>query len=403
MRNGRYGSPPRQLWRCYPPNGGQPHSFAGALPRQVLDDGHTCPSCESDLAAHQGPRAPRTWAFPVREAAAALAAVGAGMTYTAASEVARERSGRPLFANGLGAQLVANWVEVLTPVVAARHAETAWPETIVCDKTTFMTTNVRTGQRSQAFAVMAVWGYHEGVRRGRLWALRASHHADEPAWSEVLAQLPGTPRLVVSDLDQALHNAVANRWPLPGAAPRNWSPVPAEPFVKWCEHHLYQLGRQQLRDAGLGRDPDHMRRLSRAFKSPQGWAAFRRGVAAVPAVDAWADGVDRWVRAQASWRGRLPPHHANGAVETALQIVRKFIRARAYSFRNATRTNRLLELARIRINRGGDEVAYAADIREHLTADRPLDKQLTCVDHGTRPRHRNRPPGYQPPPSSLRS
>jgi hypothetical protein len=39
---------------------------------------------------------------------------------------------------------------------------------------------------------------------------------------------------------------------------------------------------------------------------------------------------------------------------------------RAFCYRNAERTNRMLELVRLRLNRADDPVAYAAAIRGYL-------------------------------------
>jgi len=399
-RNGHYGTPPRQLWRCTPDDGSTPHAFAGQLPRQMLEDGHTCPSCESELAAHQGPPSAPTYAFPVREAAAALVAVGTGATYTEAAAVARVRAGRRVMAAGLGAQLVANWVEVLGPVVTAEAAESEWPETIVCDSTNFMVTNVRTGARTQAFAVLAVWGYPAGAARGRLWSLTASHRARGADWSRVFATLPGRPELVVSDLSGAIHGAVARRWPAPIPAPRNWSPVPAEPFVYRCEHHLRQNALEHFATYGITRDRTAQRLLGKAFKSPQGWAAFRRFAKGYVQLDHWASMADPWLRPQTYQRAKLPQHHANGAAEQAIQQTIDLIGQRAYSFRNEVRTNALLELVRARLNGRADEVAYATAIRNHLAAGGRLTPQLACVDVGTKPR--NRQPNQVVPASSLR-
>lgn len=354
----------------------------------MLPGGHTCDACESDLAPHQGPASPPTYEFPVREAAAALAAVGAGLTYTEAAQHARARTGRPPTAAGLGAQLVGNWVEVLTPVVAEAHRETEWPETIVCDSTSFLVLNRRTGYRSLAFNVLAVWGYPAGRARGRLWALSASHRATAVEWFELFGTLPGTPGLVVADHDRAIHGALRNRWPRSGAAPANWSPLPTEPFVKWCEHHLYELGRKNLERYGLHKDPTARTLLGQAFKSPQGWAAFTAFAEGHIQLDAWCAKNDPWVSAQTASRSRLPDHHANGAVEKALQQVIGLMGQRAYSFRNRYRTNQLLELARLRINGVADETAYAAAIRHHLNTGGTLPRQLTCADRGTRPRQR---------------
>ena len=385
VRNGRYGDPPRQLWRCVPGDGSRAHTFAGRLPRQFLDEEGTCPSCESHLSAHQGPATPPSWAFPVREAAAALVAVASGQTYTEAAGVARVRAGRRPMAPGLGAQLVANWVEVLTPVVAAPHAEVGWPETVVCDSTSFLVTNTRTGVRSLAFSVLGVWGYDTGAARGRLRALRAFHRAGAHEWAEVFAALPGVPVQVVCDHAGAIHNAVAATWPPTTTRRASWSPVAAEPFVRWCEHHLRERALGHLRTYGLDTDPRAQRLLGRAFRSPQGWAAFCRFAAGHIQLNAWCQSAELWVRPQSAHRRRLPPHHANGAVEQAIQQTRQLLERRAYSFRNAQRTNQLLELMRLRINGVADEVAFAEAIRAHLDAGMGLGRQLACVDAGTRP------------------
>ena len=63
-RNGHYDDPGRQLWWCTPGGGEAPHAFAGSLPRQAGDPGHTCPSCEADLEEHQGPPSPPTSTCP---------------------------------------------------------------------------------------------------------------------------------------------------------------------------------------------------------------------------------------------------------------------------------------------------------------------------------------------------
>jgi hypothetical protein len=49
-----------------------------------------------------------------------------------------------------------------------------------------------------------------------------------------------------------------------------------------------------------------------------------------------------------------------------LQQVREFTAPRAFCYRNAERTNRMLELVRLRLNKLDDPVAYARHIRQHL-------------------------------------
>ena len=122
---------------------------------------------------------------------------------------------------------------------ALGHAETEWPETIVCDSTEFWGTHPATCHKMLLFCVLAVFGYETGVARGRLWALHASHHRNAAAWNEVFELLPGTPRLVVSDDDQAIKNLVAAQWPQTTPR-RNWSSGAAEPFWLNGEYHLRQ-------------------------------------------------------------------------------------------------------------------------------------------------------------------
>ena len=77
-------------------------------------------------------------------------------------------------------QTVADWLSRYGPVVAAAHAETAWPETVVLDSTRFVDDDARTGARNQLFCVLAAWGYPAGATRGRLWLLRAFPLQDAP-------------------------------------------------------------------------------------------------------------------------------------------------------------------------------------------------------------------------------
>ena len=75
----------------------------------------------------------------------------------------------------------------------------------------------------------------------------------------------------------------------------------------------------------------------------------------------------------------LPEDLSNGAVEKHLREVRNVIGERAFCFRNAERTNRLLELVRLRLHRTDDVDAYAADIRASLS-HQPPSAQLAIKD-----------------------
>jgi hypothetical protein len=129
-----------------------------------------CPTCDSQLEAHQGPSAPWRYDYLVEEIAASLLALGQGETYTAVAERARAQAwnGRRAYHRGpttvVNGQLVANWLATFGPVVCEPRRETGWPETLVLDSTEFVHTDRWTGQRSQLFTVPAAYGYPAGQR-----------------------------------------------------------------------------------------------------------------------------------------------------------------------------------------------------------------------------------------------
>ena len=77
----------------------------------------TCESCENEVAAHQGHECRDGTGSRSHIAASALVMVGQGVSYMEAADRVRARNSRGRFEHG--AQLVANWVEVLGPVVVA--------------------------------------------------------------------------------------------------------------------------------------------------------------------------------------------------------------------------------------------------------------------------------------------
>lgn len=405
VRCGHYGTgiARRQLFRCYPDDEAS-HAFSGDLPRRLLDEASDCGACGTHLAAHQGPQTPRRYHYSIQEAAAALVAVGEGKTYADAAVRTRQRARGGARTNNVQAQLVGNWVEVLAPVVTAPYAETEWPETIVCDSTEFWGAHPVTGNKMLLFCVLAVYGYETGAKRGRLWALHATHRRNAAAWGEVFGLLPGTPRLVVSDDDQAIQNAVAARWPQT-TPQNNWSTVNAEPFWLSCEYHLRANAQKNAETYGHFGDQDLViSRLGAAFTSLPGWLALRRAVSSDEvSLDAWCLRVHDQVRAQTIWRSRLPEHHANGAAERALRDVRRVIEGREEALRNKVRTNRMLELVRVRYNRWADVEVYTRQLRSGLSGGEATPRQLTCREPGTKIPHAAYEAGHRPLPSSLRA
>ena len=265
VKDGHYGAPPRQRFRCVGPDSF--HRFVSELPRQRTHDG-TCDACDSTVPSHRGPVTGRKYDFPVREVAAALVAVGTGASYQQAALRARARSDRRLLAGAWGGAVVAEWLDVLAPAVLDAHTETSWPETLVLDSTRFMSRNVRTGNQELAFNVLGAYGYPaDGQGRPQVWALAAYHHATAVDWVGFLRTLDTTspPKLVITDGAVELGGAVRQVWP---AHPSPSFPVP---FVSRCEHHL----RENVREALAADRVDHwgsarMTSLNDAFRSPGG-------------------------------------------------------------------------------------------------------------------------------------
>lgn len=160
--------------------------------------------------------------------------------------------------------------------------------------------------------------------------------------------------MVVCDSDRAIRAAVKQVWP--------------NSFVKLCEHHLRVRALAALAPYGLTTYGDPaMELLNEAFHSATDWRRFAAAVKGRGIVaEQWVKDHDEVVRAQARRRRHLPQRHSTGALDEVLAKVREFMEPRAFCYRNAERTNRMLELVRLRLNRGDDPAAYAAAIRAHL-------------------------------------
>lgn len=200
MKDGAYGRPPRQRFRCIGEVVNEKtgeirgfHRFVPALPRLVVAAA-VCDVCEGHVHSHAGPVASRTYGFPVREVAAAFVAVGTGASYLQAADRARVAARRTRLDGDRDGALVAEWIDLLAEVVIAPHAEHGWPETLVLDSTRFMAENARTGIQTLAFNVLGAYGY-PARGRPRVWALAASHQArTRTGWSSCAALMPLTRR-----------------------------------------------------------------------------------------------------------------------------------------------------------------------------------------------------------------
>lgn len=337
------------------------HRFAPDLPRLVTTTG-VCDTCESPVHQHAGPVTSRSYGFPVREVAAAFVQVGTGASYARAADRARVSVGRRRLGGEQGGALVAEWLDLLAPVVLDAYAEVAWPETLVLDSTRFMVENVRTGTQTLAFNILGAYGYPAGRERPRVWALHATHHARQQDWEAFLRSLDITtpPRLVITDGEAAIGNAVRAVWPAP---PGPTFPVP---FVKRCEHHLHVNGAEAMTGDGIGGWAHWLRRrLDTAFLRQEGWDELHEKATGFASTQAWLAGIAD-VQTQVAVRCLLPDHHSTAALDTALGRVRDYLDSRSFVLRNKRRTNLALGLIRLHLNGTDVERRYQALLREHV-------------------------------------
>lgn len=362
VKDGRYGTPPRQRFRCAGPDGF--HRFVPDLPRQVTHAG-VCDTCDSNVPTHRGPVTSRKYGFPVREVTSAFVAVGTGVSYQQAALRARARSDRDLGSAGRGGNAVAEWLDALGPVVLDGHAEKSWPETLVLDATRFMVTNTRTGDTSMAFSVLGAYGYPTaGQGRPRVWALAAYHRSTEVEWADFLRQLDTTvpPRMVITDGAAEVANAVRQVWPTAGGDQRS------VPFVFRCEHHLRENAREKLEaDQVAHWGSVRMSALNDAFRSPQGWEAFKATVwSKHPETTGWVTDNDAAVATQVAARHLLPAHYSTAALDAQLGRVRDMLDSRSFVLRNARRTTTMLGLVRLHLNGVDNTRRYTTLLRDWL-------------------------------------
>src|SRR5665648_441208 len=247
----------------------------------------------------------------------------------------------------------------------AENARTTWPETLVLDSTRFLVTNSWTGDTSVAFNVLGAYGYPApGQGRPRVWALAAYHQATALEWEAFLRQLDTStpPVLVISDGVDEIRNAVRRVWPAAADQPL------AVPFVFRCEHHLRENARENLdADCVAHWGSVRMTALNDAFRSPDGWAAFKDTVWPKHAnTYKWVKNNDAQVRAQVAARHQLPEHHSTAALDAHLGTVRDYLDSRSFVLRNQRRTTTMLGLVRLHLNGTDSPARYATALRTWL-------------------------------------
>lgn len=373
VRDGIQHSPlrDRQRWRCSAPDGTY-HRFLGALSVTRVEDG-VCPTCERPLGPSEGPATPWRHDYLVREVAAALVSLGAGVSYTETAERIRaqawgeEREWNRGPNTNINGGLVADWLHQYGPVVAAAHAETEWPDTLVLDSTEFKYTDRWSGIESRLFCVLFAYGYPADGTRARMWKIAASPSDTAWHWEQFLAALPGKPRVIVCDDDDNIKAGVRQHWSKGRSV-----------HVHSCEHHLYLRARAAMdADGVVGDSPLHVA-LNEAFHGAAQWEALRDlvRVTGSPALQKWMTKKARKLSSQLARRSEVSVY-SNGAIEAPIQVVREALERRSWCFRNRARMDLLLEMMRLRLNKVDAADDYALLIREHLNATkgRPPSKR----------------------------
>ena len=370
--------PERQRYRCVDP-ARKFHRFTPLLSRQVTGQG-ICDTCESKVGTHQGPVIGRRYAIPLREVAAAFVAVGQGASYAGAADRARGAAGRPRLGSDRGGQLVAEWLDVLAPVVLKATGETQWPSVLILDSTRFMDSNPHLMHPQMAFNVLAAYGYPDlqtGPNKGaRVWALMASHNAGIADWERFLRQLDITipPELIIADGAQPIAQAIRKVWPLTVV---NAPPIP-RPFIFRCEYHLANNALEKIRQdlfPGLSAAASKSllangnaltAKLKVAFRDTAGWNDFTGSLAGYPLTQAWVASVRKEVSDQVAVRHLLKDHRTTSAIEVHIGKIRDFLDSRTFVLRNRDRLNQTLGLIRLHLNRTDHERAYLNWLRQAL-------------------------------------
>jgi hypothetical protein len=398
VRDGWYGKPPhrRQRWLCKPANGDRPHRFTPTLTRQqhALAAPHGfCLECSTRVEVWEGQAGARRYRFAAREVGDALALVARGATYRDAAFVAR-RQGQRLPAVRLtgraqrrdaarDGQLVANWVDVFGEPLCAGLLPEHWPEVLVIDSAEM---RVKSGpRRGQGFHVIGAVGRDPApagrpLEPLRVWRLVASPVKDAAAFERFGGALRGRPRVVISDMDNAIRLGLANAF-----ADHNGG----LPDMRIGEWHLGRALRRRIPDS-MAADPASpiMRCLRPAFYTPRRWRAFVDAVehehtarthGALTGLLRWIDDHGALVEHQAATRDPSVPN-STSPIEAPLAEIKRRLEDRAGVLTNLARMNKLLALMALDLRGETDSRAWADQLRQrthladgHAAPQRPHD------------------------------
>lgn len=355
VRDGLYGKPGhrRQRFRCQPTGGRPAHRFTPPLTREPAQASH-CSECSASLEPWAGQAGARDYSFDARVIAKTLVLLANGAPYTAASAAARAWGHR---GGGSHGQLAANWVEVFANVVTYYDWETEWPEILIVDSKKF-----QLGRTNPAptWHVLAAVGKVPGGE-ARPWLMAPSPVLNQHIWTQFFQSLSGQPRVVVSDMDNAIRRAVLDSWP--GTT------------HYYCEFHVKQALERGLSPHLPDTHPLRTDLLERALYSEADFDAFRDAVqhthdhvTTLPQTRRFLRSYGSDLENQIRSRQRHDPR-SNGAAETLLREVGyAFPRQRASRMGNLDRTTKLFRLLTAAQRGQADETEWAVRIRLYLEA-----------------------------------
>jgi hypothetical protein len=333
-----------QRYRCIPADGAPPHRFSVAL------------GGEGD---EKGPLTPRLFSYNAAEIAAALVAVGKGMSYRSAARLVPRSPGPD-------GNSVADWVELFAPPIYAEHTERRWPKAVALDELRFhaRTRDARgraLPQEVPAFRILAALAY--GRETPHVAALRAvPGYAPDGAqafWEELLRTLKGVPAELVCAPDPDLLRAIDVVWRPQGES---------APLVLLSHSHLQRELMDLLVVEGVSPHEALFAAAAQAFESPAAWHAFAR----MPR--------QRRLRALEGWLRRYGDRIAwqmenrRGCVTDTTELIERLaplhdqLVGRRGTLANRRRTNRLLMLAQLELNRRADVSAYAEILEAEVRA-----------------------------------
>jgi hypothetical protein len=304
---------------------------------------------------------PRLFSYNAEEIAAALVAVGKGMSYRSAARLV-PRSPAP------DGNSVADWVELFAPQIYARHTQSRWPNAVALDELRFHARlRDARGQslpkEAPAFRILGALAYGRETPP-QVVALRAvpgySPRGAQPFWEELLRALDGQPAELVCVPDSDLLRAIDAVWRRSGKE---------APVVFLSHSHLRRDLVDLLILEGVSPRERVFAAALRAFDSAAAWEAF----VATPRQRRLR-ALEGWLRRygdRVTWQLENRRGHATDTRELMERLapLRDQLAGRRGTLANRQRTNRLLMLAQLEMNRHADVSAYAeileAEVRAH--------------------------------------